>query len=167
MQFEESHRALLLAERRAADEEDVAHSVMRSFCSGAMKGHFKELHDRDGLWALLLLMTRRKVVDYWRRETRARRGRGKVRGDSAFDSDENPAGFDGLPGPESLPQLFAVLDENLEELRDDTLRTVAILRLRGYELEEIAAALGVTARTVRRKLDVLHTEWSANAEASA
>src|SRR5262245_28554741 len=72
------------APRRVADEEDVALSVLHSLCSGARRGRFPLLADRDDLWRLLLVLTARKVsnqIKYWRRE---KRGGGRVRGESAF-----------------------------------------------------------------------------------
>ncbi len=145
--------------RRAADEEDVALSVIRSFCSGAMKGRFEQLRHRSDLWALLLRMTQRKAVDQWRRERRGRRGAGQVRGDSVFGKEKGPSGLDGLPGPESIPQLFTVLNELLEELDDETLRTIVILRLQGFRTTEIAGSLSTTRRTIERKLNVVREMW--------
>ena len=49
--------------RRAADEEDVAASVMESLFRAAGRGRFPHLADRDELWRLILSMTARKVVD--------------------------------------------------------------------------------------------------------
>ncbi|MEX1096269.1 MAG: ECF-type sigma factor [Planctomycetales bacterium] len=145
--------------RRAADEEDVALSVFQSFCAAAPAGRFTKLTDRHGLWQLLLRMTRRKAVDYRRRELRKRRGAGAVRGDSAFDDARAPAGLDGFPGPDDIPQFFVELEERLEELRDDTLRAIVVLRLQGHSTGEIAAELDVSRRTVERKLNVVREQW--------
>src|SRR6516164_3354508 len=49
--------------RRAADEEDVALSAFDTFCRGVEQGRFPRLKDRDGLWALLVLITVRKAAD--------------------------------------------------------------------------------------------------------
>jgi DNA-directed RNA polymerase specialized sigma24 family protein len=47
----------------------------------------------------------------------------------------------------------------LGKLTDPTLRTVALLRLEGRPIEEIAGALDVAPRTVDRKLQVIRALW--------
>src|SRR5688572_16455948 len=62
------------ARRRAADEEDVALSALDSFCRGAAQGRFPDLHDRQGLWPLLVAITARKAGKLVRHERRQKRG---------------------------------------------------------------------------------------------
>jgi hypothetical protein len=38
-------------------------SAFTSFCRRAGKGQFPDLKDRDGLWALLVVLTARKAAD--------------------------------------------------------------------------------------------------------
>ena len=57
-----------------ADEEDVALSVLDSFCRAAQDGRFPDLADREGLWRLLLHKTVHKAIDLARHEKRLRRG---------------------------------------------------------------------------------------------
>ena len=82
--------------RRAADEEDVALSAFDSFCRGVEQGRFPDLKDRDGLWALLVLITVRKAADLVQYNRRDRRGGGRVRGDSALAGPDGDTGADGL-----------------------------------------------------------------------
>ncbi|MHC4405498.1 MAG: ECF-type sigma factor [Planctomycetota bacterium] len=70
--------------RRAADEEDVAASVMESLFRAAEEGRFPDLADRDDLWRLLIRVTTQKVIDLKRHEARKRRGGGRVKGESAL-----------------------------------------------------------------------------------
>src|SRR4051812_23225517 len=42
------------------DEEDIALSALATFFSGAAKGRFPALSDREGLWRLLAFITARK-----------------------------------------------------------------------------------------------------------
>src|SRR6202047_3446384 len=89
------------APRRVADEEDAALTAFNSFCRRAAQGHFPDLKDRDGLWALLVVLTARKATDLLRHDLRQRRGGGLVNGDSALqpaEGDSGPAGLDDLPG---------------------------------------------------------------------
>ena len=64
------------------------------------------------------------------------------------------------PTPESLAQLNEEHRRLLDMLRDDTLRDIALSRMEGYSSEEIADRLGVSPRTVRRKLRVIRSRWS-------
>src|SRR5262245_5769209 len=70
--------ALKGAPRRAADEEDVALSAFDSFCRGAEQGRFPDLNDRDNLWRLLVVLTRRKAAHLKRDEGRQKRGGQRV-----------------------------------------------------------------------------------------
>ena len=72
--------------RREFDEEDVALSAIDSFCRGAAKGRFPDLADRNSLWALLIVITRRKCRAKLRHHAAQKRGGGDVQGESAFDS---------------------------------------------------------------------------------
>src|SRR5262245_65329915 len=60
--------------RRAADEEDVALSAFESFCRGAQHGRFPQLHDRNNLWRLLVVITSRKALNLAQHEGRKKRG---------------------------------------------------------------------------------------------
>src|SRR5437762_1798633 len=62
------------APRRAADEEDVALSAFATFCRNAEQGRFPQLHDRDGLWRLLMALTARKAAHLLRDQCRLKRG---------------------------------------------------------------------------------------------
>jgi len=90
--------------RRASDEEDVALSAFNSFCDRVGRGQFPELVDRDDLWRLLVTITTRKVVESVRRETRKKRGGGRVRGASAFaDGDAIDQGMAQVLSREPAP----------------------------------------------------------------
>src|SRR5271166_4890276 len=49
--------------RRAADEEDVALNAFASFCLAAGQNRFPQLHDRDDLWQVLIMLSDRKAQD--------------------------------------------------------------------------------------------------------
>src|SRR5262249_12191797 len=69
---------LRAADRRAADEEDVALDAFHNVYRRAEAGHFLGLDDRDDLWRLLVVVTVRKALALAGRERRARRGGGNV-----------------------------------------------------------------------------------------
>lgn len=151
--------------RRDQDEEDVALSVFDILCRGAAAGRFEALTTRDDLWRLLVAITAKKVIDRYRHQGRTKRGGGNVRGHSvvARAADDEPAGFDGLMGPDPSPAFVLMVEERhrelLTRLRDDTLRDVARLRMEGYANQEIAERLGISLRSVERKLNLIREEW--------
>ncbi|MDP6448121.1 MAG: ECF-type sigma factor [Pirellulaceae bacterium] len=156
-------RRKLGSARRVADEEDVALSVFDTLCRGAEQGRFTQLRDRDDLWRLLVRITAQKSVDQLRRAGRQKRGGGDVRGHSVFGGRDS-AGFEDVLARDPSPDFLAALDEHhqrlFDALADDTLRQIAQLRMAGDSNEEIADALGVSLRTVERKLGLIRTRWS-------
>jgi DNA-directed RNA polymerase specialized sigma24 family protein len=166
--------ALRSAPRRAADEEDVALSAFDSFCRGAEQGRFPRLDDRNDLWRLLLTLTARKAWHLARDEKRSRRGGGKVLGEGDLaalgERDSDEAALARFAGAEPTPELAAEVAEEcgrlLEKLGDDELRSIAVLQLEGYTVDEIAARLGRSPRTAARKLAVIRDLWREEGRAS-
>jgi DNA-directed RNA polymerase specialized sigma24 family protein len=158
------------ARRRAADEEDAALSAFDSFCRGAADGRFPQLSDRDNLWPLLVVITARKVIDAHKHEARAKRGGGKVRGESAWldavDGSDRDGGINLVIGDEPTPAFAAEVAERTQRLLDalgsEELRQVAVWKMEGYSNAEIADKLGCVERTVERKLDVIRKLWREN-----
>ena len=153
--------------RRAADEEDVALSAFDSFCRGVEQGRFPDLKDRDGLWALLVLITVRKAADLVQYNRRVRRGGGQVRGDSALARPDGDTGSDGLaqieaadPTPDLAAQLAEELQRLLDRLGSDELRGIAVWKLEGYTNAEIAGRLGCAAVSVERRLRLIRKIFS-------
>jgi DNA-directed RNA polymerase specialized sigma24 family protein len=143
------------AARRAADEEDIALSALDSFCRGEAAGRFAALEDRDDLWRILVTITLRKVCDAIAHENRDKRGAGWT-GAAASALDEL---LTREPSPEVAAQLADQVDHLVGRLGDDLLRRLALLKIQGHTEEEIAAELGVSPRTVRRKLGLIRRLW--------
>lgn len=154
--------------RRTADEEDFVLSAMDSFCQGLQKGQFRALTNRDDLWKLLVTITARKTRAERRRHRAVKRGQGRVRGESVFGQAGRAAdedrGIGEILGSEPTPELACMLAEQcrtlLDELKDETLRQIALYRLEGYSAAEIAAKLGCVRRTVERKLERIRGKWA-------
>ena len=140
--------------RAAADEEDVALSAFDSFCRGATEGRFPQLHDRDELWRLLVVITAHKALDRLRHERRQKRC-----GTSIAAND-----LEGVIGPEPSPAFAAQVAEEyrrlLRGLGDRELQAVAVWRMEGYTVIEIAEKLGCVTRTVERKLRLIRSIWA-------
>jgi len=152
------------APRAAADEEDVAISAFRSLCAGAVRGKFPQLDDRDEFWRLLTTLTARKALDELERQQRQKRGGprpGALVGSGATRA--TSAGLEGVVDRELGPEVAAILAEEyqrlFDDLRDESLRRVARLRLEGHTGAEIAERLGCNRRTVVRKLELIRQTW--------
>ena len=164
--LELARRKLGDAPKRVADEEDVAQSVFLSFFRGATAGRFDDVKTRDDLWWLLLAITRQKTVDFIRRETAKKRGAGQVRSEGGLAAADGSQGFafDRLVGDEPTPEFLVMFEEQnrrlLGLLRDDRLREIAISRIEGYTVAEIAADLAVSTRSVERKLQLIRNAWT-------
>jgi DNA-directed RNA polymerase specialized sigma24 family protein len=164
--LDRARRKLAGLPRRSADEEDVALSAFDSFYRAAERGRFPQLNDRHDLWQLLVVITERKAIDLIHHERRARRGAGKVLEEGALpapNSSAEEAAFAQVGGREPTPAFAAQAAEEcqrlLDGLADPELKAVALWKMEGYTIDEIAAKLGCVARTVDRKLRLIRSTW--------
>jgi RNA polymerase sigma factor (sigma-70 family) len=148
--------------RRAADEEDVALSAFDSFCRNAARGRFPRLCDRDSLWRLLVVLTARKAAHQRRDERRLKRGGTAVQSEASGGSEEG-AILDQIlsrePSPEFAVQVAEQCQRLLRSLDDRELEAVALARMEGYSVEEIAERLGYAPRSIKRKLQLIRGIW--------
>ena len=139
-----------------SDEEDVAISVFAHFCHAHRADGYPELRDRSQLWALLKVLTVRKVRDYLTRENAAKRGGRDSRQVDVLDS---------LQDPDTAPFMKALMADEVDRLLDalqlDNLKTVALAKLHGFTNEEIAADMGCTRQTIQRRLVLIRKIWNA------
>jgi DNA-directed RNA polymerase specialized sigma24 family protein len=152
--------------RQAADEEDVAASAIDSFYRRAGGGRFPDLRDRDDLWQLLLVITRRKACNQAKHALSQKEGGGKVRNLSALLDGESGAGGTAFFDPisrEPDPGFAALVAEEcrrrLDQLEDDDARKVVQWKMEGYSNREIAVLLGRSEPTVERKLRRVRSCW--------
>ncbi len=128
------------------DAEDVIQSVMRSMFRRTQAGQF-HFDEDDDVWKLLVTITLNKVRNKARFNSAAKRD---VRRDLGLNaSGQNDDWIVSHLGqtPDALAGVeFADLLERFEPRERDLLR----LRLEGYTHDEIAKAVGVTDRTIRR-----------------
>lgn len=163
----EARRQLGPNERRASDEEDVALAVFHELCQAVSDGRLGDDLRREDLTKLLRHFTRQETLDQRRHAQRAKRGGGVVRGESvfAFRSDDRARhnGFHSVASTEPSPELFVQLDDQLQRLLasldDDRLRQVALSVLAGDSRPEIAEKLGLSLRSVERKIALIRDAW--------
>jgi DNA-directed RNA polymerase specialized sigma24 family protein len=149
-----------------ADEEDVTLSAFDSFCRSVQQGRFPNLADRDDLWRLLVVFTARKASRLLRDAARHKRGGGKVQTeadlpDRTEDTDEG--GLAQVIGREPTPEFAAQIAEEcqrlLDKLPEPGLRAIALWQMEGLTIDEIAAQIGRSPRTVARKLSLIRELW--------
>jgi RNA polymerase sigma factor (sigma-70 family) len=148
------------------DEEDLAQSMGRSFFQRLRRGDF-DLAGRDALWALLVTMTLNKARNAADRHLAARRDIRRVRplpapDESRSDAPHEPFVLEAAePTPVEAAALNEALERRLQELPEEDLRRVALMKLEGYANHEIAEALQCGERSVERKLNLIRKRWEA------
>lgn len=167
-----ARRKLGTLPRRISDEEDIALSAFHSFCRGAANGKFAKLNNRQDLWNILAVIISRKVNRQIEYLTAQKRGPGQVRGDSVFLGNDSihRAGLAQFPDNQPPADVTVMLEEEfeqlLEQLYDQQLRQIALMKLEGYSNQEIAEHLGRHTRSVERKLKIIRDIWSAGSACS-
>lgn len=152
--------------RRVYDEDDAAQSAFHSVCAGITAGRFPDLSDRESLLHLLLVITSRKITQRVRYDHRQRRDVRRLVTDSIFvkaSEDTRPRVVDAAPSREPTPEFAAefvdVCDSLFNSLDDSQLQDVALLRIEGFDDNEIAAKLNCSRRTVQRRLEIIRRHW--------
>ena len=140
------------------DEEDLAISVFGWVCQARRDGRYEDIADRDGLWRLLVRVAQHKMIDRSRRANAQRRSLAKtVRSTGDYDVTSDLTTSTLEPGWEVMLQeqcrhLLGILD-------DSELENLTLLRLDGYTVGEIAVRLGVSERTVKRRMAMIRKRW--------
>jgi RNA polymerase sigma factor (sigma-70 family) len=160
-------RLVGLARRKLRDQrqheaaEDVALDAFDSFCRSAHQGRFPQLTDRDSLWRLLVMITARKAAHHRRDARRLKRG-GPDAGSGPVGNDQE-ATLEQIVSREPTPEFAAEAADQcrhlLRRLAAPELQSIALWRMEGYTVEEIAQKLACDARTVKRRLDLIRRLW--------
>ncbi len=151
--------------RRIYDEEDAAVSAFRSLCRGIEANRFPEVGDRGNLWALLVVITSRKIANRFRYDHQQRRNANHTVHESMLQSTEDSRLqiLPSLPSKEPTPAFAAEvadMSEYLMSLLPETdLKRLVLLKLEGHTNEDVAEMLKVTRRTVQRKLERIRRIW--------
>lgn len=140
--------------RHALDEEDVLSSVFLRLWSGSQKKHFDDYTCSDELWRLLVKITHGKVIDRVRRERRQKRDVAK---NLQLEFELTDDQWEEL----YLCEVRDTFEFLLGKIEEDqiNLRTIVLRLLEGYSAKEIAGELGVSQRTVKRRVDLIKDIW--------
>jgi DNA-directed RNA polymerase specialized sigma24 family protein len=158
------------APRQMVDEEDAALSAFKSFCRGVEQGRFPRLADRHDLWQVLVMLTLRKASNQARNARTQKGGGGRVQNASALDrpGEEEGRAFAEQISREPDPAFAFEVAQRcrwlLAQLRNDTLRSVALGKLEGSTNEELARQFGCAKVTVARWLNEIREAWRKNGE---
>lgn len=149
---------------RAADEEDVAASVIQSVFEGIIEGRFPHLVDRNELWKLLIAITKQKSADLIRKESRQKRGRGAVRDEQSLAVGEalhiqSSSVFSSRLTPDVMVAIQEEFERLLGLLDNDLHCQATVMRMQGYSNSEIATTLNRTERTVQRWVEIVRKTW--------
>jgi RNA polymerase sigma factor (sigma-70 family) len=152
-----TRRRLYGMSRRVADEEDLVVTAFQSFFRRAREGQFPQLSRRDHMWALLLTITNRKVINNLRRQLSRKRG-----GSQPSCAATSAAGMEihgeGVLNQVECFDLAPDVEARVMELLDavdDELRWMLYLRQEGLTNTEIASRLDRSVATVERRLRLL------------
>jgi DNA-directed RNA polymerase specialized sigma24 family protein len=156
---------IAVKDQRVADEEDIAQSAMKSFFRAAEAGRFRTLTNSDELWRILITVTARKSHAFQQRQAAEKRGDGQVRGDSVFRlvAQGRVGGINVADPHRFVDELLGECRERIEALPDEILRIIAVKRMEGFEVTEIAAEMSLSVATIKRKLARIRDLWAADA----
>lgn len=151
--------------RRIYDEEDAAVSAFRSLCRGIEAQRFPDVGDRGNLWALLVVITSRKIANQFRYEHQQRRNANQTLGEAMLQPSDGSAVnvLQSLPSHEPTPAFAAEVADMSEylmsQLGEPDLKQIVRLKLEGHTNEDIAELMKVTRRTIQRKLERIRRIW--------
>ncbi len=149
--------------RRHFDEEDIANSALFALFDGLKNSRFASVKRRNELWQLLTVIAARKACNTRKHFDCKKRGSGKVRGESVLSRD----GLNGIidyvqsTSRDSDYASFEMLCRDMiQRLPDERLRKVALRRLAGCSVDQIAEEFNCVRRTIERKLALIRRIWS-------
>jgi DNA-directed RNA polymerase specialized sigma24 family protein len=140
--------------------------VLIALWRGTKSGLFDKISNRNELWWTLLKITKRKVATAHRRERTKKRGKWAVQSKEKLESDLHAAGFysfDEVCNHELSPELFCTMRDQtnwlIGLLKSDEMRRIALWRIEGLTVNEIAKCMSLTPRSIERKLKIIRTRW--------
>jgi RNA polymerase sigma-70 factor (ECF subfamily) len=142
-----------IGQRMAArvDADDVVQSVFRTFFGRLREGQYS-IADQDDVCKLLVRITVHKTLRQVEYQGAARRDPGHEAPQGDCSPERMMELLSKQPSPETAISFLDELEHFLSELRPDE-RQILERRFQGQSNEEVAAALGVSDRKVRRVIE--------------
>lgn len=144
------------------DEEDIVVSSFAGLCLAARNGQLAGIANRDELWAMMVVITNRQVGRRARYANATKRSPDMLL-DQIERRDEFGSRLERLqsesPDPATKLELADAAEQLLTKLEDADLRAIAILKLAGHTVDEIAVEMGFARRTVQRMLSTIRSCW--------
>ncbi len=140
---------------RRVDAEDVVLSAYRSFFVRARAGRF-EVDEPGDLWRLLAQITLNKLYRSAEWNSAARRTQDREQGNAADLGDQ---AIDATASHELAVMVADQLEHLMSQLTEATSHVLE-LRLQGHDVDEIAALVGRSPRTVRRQLEAIRSTFA-------
>lgn len=148
---------------RTNHAEDVALSTLNALCQAVQHGRLDNVLDRHGLWRVLLTCTLNRARNLRSAELRFKRGGTDSSTLRATDPHRLAIATDHEPSPAEAAELADELRYLMERLdRADpshSLKQVALLKLEGYTIVEIARLQNCARKTVVVRLSVIRALW--------
>lgn len=129
------------------DHEGIVQSVFRTFFRRASLGQY-DIGEGDGLWKLLLVIALNKIRSVGTYHRAARRNAARTRSLGVDTASGSPT---GTGEDQALLHLQMTIDDLLGDLPNDH-QQIILLRIDGYDINEIATQSGRAKRTVERVL---------------
>jgi DNA-directed RNA polymerase specialized sigma24 family protein len=145
--------------------------MFRSVCLGFAGGRFPDLHDRESLWRLMLVITCQKISNRHRFDHQQRRDIRRTLTDSVFytsdaaQMEHNSPLISTEPAPEFVAEFVETCENLFDKFDDPMLEKITTLRMEGFSDSEIATQLDCSRRTVQRRLEIIRRQLS-NLESS-
>jgi DNA-directed RNA polymerase specialized sigma24 family protein len=146
--------------RAVADGEDAVMSALASLWRMAQSGRFPDLGGREDLKRLFGGIVRHKLRKQDRRESRIKRGGGRVLQEAALEAADGPSDGAGLAelavSHEPDPESAAIAAEEWNRrfgLLDEDQRLIVCYRLEGLPVAEIARRTGYSARLIYYRME--------------
>lgn len=149
--------------RRFVDPEDIAGSAMLALLEGVKNGNFHGVKNRDQLWQMAVMIAARKASNKAKFFDRDKRGGKRIVGESAINRqgvDQLAAYVDPTNDPAKFVEFEMTCRELLLVLPNDNYREIALMRMAGFNNQEIGIKLGCSKRTIERKLIAIREIWN-------
>lgn len=143
------------------DSQDLAQAVWKSFFVDV--ACMSRIRSPEELMGHLVRMTQHKLIDAYRRHLYAANS-GAIH-ERPLDLDDSQG--ERIASPEGTPSQFAIMRERWQKMLADAspmARKILRRRMKGESFEEIAASLGISARSAKRAVAEL---WDENGHGKA